>query len=131
MAVPGFGAVIVMLVLRILAMRMGFERFAGTHIQLLDAGRFRERDDADILGQRLDYPRREGLDGLGNAEDDVGCIQRLGVGRLQGIGVRRGGARYEQRRRAHALHDLRNQSMYGLDRDRDVEIGGYRALRWR
>ena len=99
------------------------------HIQMLDAGGFRECDNSDILGQRLDYPRCEGLDGFGKMpEDDVGGIQRLSVGRLQGIGVRRGCSRYEQRRHAHALHDLRNQSMYRLDRDRDVQVGGYCAL---
>ena len=79
-----------------------------------------EPDHAGVPGERIDRAGQRGLQRVADHEDDIGVLQRRGVGGTHGEGMRRGGAADEQVRLADAGHHRAHQRMHRLDRGDDA-----------
>jgi hypothetical protein len=100
---------------------VALEGRADAHVQELQPGRLRQRDDAHARRQRAHDLGGERLEAFRHAHEDVGGVQRLGVGGLHRVRVRRSVPADEEFGRAGLAHDGGDERMDGLDRDDHVE----------
>ena len=91
------------------------------HVQELQPGRLGQRDDAHGRRQSAHDLGGERLEAFRHAHEDVGGVQRLGVGGFHRVRVRRSVPADEELGRAGLAHHGGDERMDGLDRDNHVE----------
>jgi hypothetical protein len=119
MIVVAMTLVVVMIIIVMIIMGVGFERPAFTERDMLQAVRFHEGNHMGLVAKRIDGPVEECFQARSDPEDDIGALECAGVRWAQAVGVGRPAAFDDQRRRADALHDARDERMDGLDRRDD------------